>query len=105
MRSNITLRSSASFWPGSGLCPPLVCAFLLSSLSQAQSTRVNVDPRGDSAKKEDAIILSPFEVRTEQDKGFVASSSLAGGRLGSELKDTPVAYSVVTRDLIDALQL
>ncbi|MES2693138.1 MAG: TonB-dependent receptor plug domain-containing protein [Verrucomicrobiota bacterium] len=51
------------------------------------------------------ILLSPFEVNTDKDSGFVASSSLAGGRLAGELKDTPVAYSVLTKDFIDALQL
>ncbi len=51
------------------------------------------------------VLLSPFEVNTDKDDGFVASSSLAGGRLAGDLKDTPVAYSVLTRDFIDALQL
>ena len=50
-------------------------------------------------------MLSPFEVSTERDTGFVAASALAGGRLASELRDTPVAYSVITRDFIDALNL
>lgn len=55
--------------------------------------------------KEDVLTLSPFEVKVEKDEGFVATSSLAGGRLAGDLKDTPVAYSVLTKDLIDALQL
>ena len=50
-----------------------------------------------------AIMLSPFEVNTEKDTGFAAASSLAGGRLAGDLRDTPVAYSVITRDFIDAL--
>ena len=54
---------------------------------------------------EGPILLNPFEVNTDKDKGFVAASSLAGGRLAGELRDTPVAYSVLTRDFIDALQL
>lgn len=54
---------------------------------------------------ESPVVLSPFTVNTDKDKGFVASSSLAGGRLAGDLKDTPVAYSVLTRDFIDALQL
>ncbi len=49
------------------------------------------------------VVLSPFEVNTSRDTGFVANSSLAGGRLASDLRDTPVAYSVVTRDFMDAL--
>ena len=50
-------------------------------------------------------MLSPFTVSTERDTGFVAASSLAGGRLATDLRDTPVAYSVITRDFIDALQI
>lgn len=53
--------------------------------------------------KEDPVTLSPFTVSTERDTGFVAASSLAGGRLATDLADTPVAYSVITRDFIDAL--
>src|SRR5205807_1630810 len=51
----------------------------------------------------EAVVLSPFEVTTARDVGFVANSSLAGGRLAGELKDTPAAYSVLTREFIDAL--
>ena len=52
----------------------------------------------------DTVVLSPFLVSTERDVGFVATSSLAGGRLASDLKDTPVAYSVLTREFIDAVR-
>ncbi|MBL9190579.1 MAG: hypothetical protein JNK23_24090 [Opitutaceae bacterium] len=51
------------------------------------------------------VQLSPFEVNTDKDTGFAASSSMAGGRLATDLRDTPVAYSVITRDFIDALNL
>lgn len=54
---------------------------------------------------DDALVLSPFVVSTGRDAGFVAASSLAGGRLAADLKDTPVAYSVQTREFIDALGL
>lgn len=58
-----------------------------------------------TATTEPAVVLSPFEVRTERDTGFVAASSVSGGRLAGDLKDTPVAYTVLTSDFIDALQL
>lgn len=77
-----------------------VLALLASSLAGAvvvNAQSVVPPPR------EEAVILSPFEVRTERDTGFVAASSLAGGRLTTELKDTPVAYSVITSDFIEAL--
>ncbi|MDQ8201204.1 TonB-dependent receptor [Pelagicoccus enzymogenes] len=54
---------------------------------------------------EEVFELSPFVVSTEQDDGFVAANSLAGGRLSSSLKNTPAAYSVQTREFIDALGL
>ncbi len=51
----------------------------------------------------ETVELSPFVVNTEKDTGFAASSSLAGGRLATDLRDTPAAYSVITREFIDAL--
>ena len=47
------------------------------------------------------MVLSPFEVRTDKDVGYVATSSLAGSRMNTDLRDTPVAISVFTRDFLD----
>ena len=60
---------------------------------------------GRSDDSEQPVVLSPFAVNAERDVGFVAASALAGGRLATDLKDTPAAYSVLTRDFIDALSL
>ena len=62
-------------------------------------------PAPSSAGKDSAIVLSPFEVNTSRDEGFVATSALAGGRLNTELKDTPVAYSVLTKEFLDAFNI
>ncbi|MGH7947124.1 MAG: TonB-dependent receptor plug domain-containing protein, partial [Opitutaceae bacterium] len=70
-----------------------------------------VEPVSASASKtrppgeKDVIELSPFEVRTDQDRGFAATSSLAGGRLATDLRDTPAPYSIMTREFIDALNI
>src|SRR4051812_32234010 len=53
----------------------------------------------------DATVMSPFEVNTSKDQGFVATSALAGGRLNTPLKDTPVAYSVLTREFLEAFNI
>lgn len=79
----------------------------------AGSVRPNPGPRSDSRSAatpsspatEDLLKMSPFEVSTERDNGFIAASSLAGGRLAGDLKDTPAAYSVQTREFIDTLGL
>ena len=51
------------------------------------------------------VTLTPFTVSAEKDVGFVAASSLAGGRIATALKDTPVAYSVVTAEFLEAFNL
>ncbi len=56
-------------------------------------------------EKEEAVVLSPFSVSTSRDVGFVAAASLAGGRMSTDLKDTPLAYSVITKEFIQALNL
>lgn len=45
---------------------------------------------------EEIIELSPFEVNTEKDKGYAATSTLAGTRINTELKDVGSAIQVVT---------
>jgi len=51
------------------------------------------------------VQLDPFSVTADSDVGFVAASSLAGGRIATALKDTPVAYSVVTKEFLDAFNI
>ncbi len=58
-----------------------------------------------AASGKDVVELSPFTVNSDRDRGFVAASALAGGRLSTDLRDTPAAYSVLTRDFIEALQI
>jgi iron complex outermembrane receptor protein len=46
------------------------------------------------------VALSPFVVNTDQDTGYAATSTLAGSRLNTELRDTPAAISVMTREFL-----
>lgn len=48
-------------------------------------------------------MLTPFEVSTDRDVGFVATSSLAGGRMATNLKDTPVPYTILTSEFLSSL--
>lgn len=58
-----------------------------------------------AAAKAEAVVLSPFEVNSARDSGFVASTAVAGGRLAIDLKDAPAAYSVLNKEFLDALQI
>lgn len=45
--------------------------------------------------------LSPFEVQSNSDVGYVASSSLAGSRINAELWEIPAQISVMTKEFLD----
>ncbi len=49
---------------------------------------------------EDIVELSPFEVVSSQDRGYAATSSLAGSRLNMRLRDVASAISVVTPEFL-----
>lgn len=78
-----------------------VVGWLVASTPLDAQTRTG--PSAPDTPQDEAVVLSPFFVNTGRDTGFVAASSLAGGRLAGDLRDTPVAYSVITKDFIEAL--
>ncbi|WP_414662191.1 TonB-dependent siderophore receptor [Horticoccus sp. 23ND18S-11] len=54
---------------------------------------------------EPAVVLSPFEVNSTDDKGYAASSALAGTRTNEKLANLPNSISVFTADLMSDLAL
>lgn len=57
-------------------------------------------PAPASASGDEPLVLSPFTVATEKDVGYVATSTLAGTRLNTPLRDTPIAISVFTEEFL-----
>jgi hypothetical protein len=97
----------------------LLAAFVLSGFSSAALAQTSPAPtptaadrtvpsrtevEGEGAAKT-PVVLSPFEVNSQKDSGFMAASAVAGGRLAIDLKDAPVAYSVLNKEFLDALQI
>lgn len=72
--------------------------WLLTALVTSALSAQPVAPGSAGAGKDGVVTLSPFNVSSERNTGFVAASSLAGGRLAGDLKDTPVGYSVASTD-------
>ena len=96
LRFTVRHHVRISFWLiGFGPSVPLVAQQAPAPGSMRPATPAGGDP----------IELTPFTVRTDRDEGFAATSALAGGRLATDLRDTPAAYSVMTREFIDALNL
>jgi len=53
------------------------------------------------AQETEVIELSPFAVDASQDRGYMASQSMAGGRLSSEIKKTGASIQVVTDEFLN----
>lgn len=84
---------------------PHVRRLVLAAALPAASLPAQTVPPAPAARAADPIELTPFTVSSDRDEGFAATSALAGGRLATDLRDTPAAYSVMTREFIDALNL
>ncbi len=81
----------------------LAAAFTSAPSLYAQSAAPS--PSSASSAKEEAVILSPFEVNSDDDKGYAASSALAGTRTNEKLANLPNSISVFTADLLSDLAL
>ncbi|MDQ8181012.1 TonB-dependent receptor plug domain-containing protein [Pelagicoccus sp. SDUM812005] len=54
-----------------------------------------------SDNEEETFELSPFVVSSNEDSGYMATSTLAGSRLRSSLQDVSASISVVTEEFMD----
>lgn len=88
-----------SFLPRIGLTFVVLQSVALVPSSAQQN---NPQPEASAEKRDDEVmVLSPFVVSTQRDFGYTATSSLAGGRLATDLQKTPAAISVLTREFLD----
>lgn len=71
---------------------------LLAAGVQAQ-TAETASPAAPAAEDE-IVVLSPFEVTASESTGYVATTTLAGSRINTQLKDVGSAISVVTSEFL-----
>lgn len=62
-------------------------------------------PSQDAGDAPKAVLLSPFEVSTDRDRGYQAQTTLAGSRLNSSLKDVASPTSAFTETFLRDLGL
>jgi len=75
--------------------PVILGASVLGAFAQ------DMTPVGTSnVDEQDVYELSPFEVSTDSDVGYLATSTLAGTRIRTELKDVGSAISVITAEFM-----
>src|SRR5690349_16170225 len=79
-------------------------SLLLATLAALPVHAQSVAPPPAAAKPADAEpieTLSPFVVQTSRDTGYQATSTLAGTRLNTPVKDLAASISIYTKDFIE----
>jgi len=61
---------------------------------------LNAQTKTPPEEKDNVVVLSPFVLSVGEDKGYRATSTLAGTRLRTDLKDVGTALSVVTEQFL-----
>ncbi|MEI6467821.1 MAG: hypothetical protein WCQ89_24080, partial [Verrucomicrobiota bacterium] len=75
-------------------------SFVLTALPFALVGSAQTAP-AERGEARETITLSPFQVRSDADQGYTASNTLAGSRLNTELKNTPAAVTVFTKEFLE----
>jgi outer membrane receptor protein involved in Fe transport len=100
----VPARISRSPLPRAALCA--LGSLALLSLGQVNAQTAAQPSAAASATAngtEEVVRLNPFEVTSENDKGFQSGSVGTTARMKVDLADTPVSYSIINREFIDAL--
>ncbi len=66
--------------------------------AQTTAPASNATPK--KVEAEEVLVLSPFEVKAEDDTGYQATQTLAGTRIRTDLKDVGSAISVITKEFM-----
>ncbi len=75
-------------------------SFVLTALPFALVGSAQTAP-AERGEARETITLSPFQVHSDADQGYTASNTLAGSRLNTELKNTPAAVTVFTKEFLE----
>ena len=53
-----------------------------------------------TAESDEPVVLSPFVVKSDTDKGYRATNSISGTRLNTPIKDIPMPIEVITEEFL-----
>ncbi len=80
----------------------LLPAVLLPLVATTAGIAANpASPPASTSPSEPPVTLSPFEVTASSDVGYVATSTLGGTRLNTDLRDVASQVSVMTQEFLD----
>jgi outer membrane receptor protein involved in Fe transport len=77
-----------------------VIAFCLAASLTLQAQTAPSSSSTSAQNSKEVIVLTPFQVSTDKDVGYMAANTLAGSRLNTSLKDTAASLSVLTSEFL-----
>ena len=105
LRNSVALLACiASGWPlaAQPAASATVDAATLAKYDKNGNGQLDTDELAAQQKDaESVMVLSAFEVRTDQDRGYQAVNAGSGGRIDMEMRLTPNALSVLTKDFLE----
>lgn len=66
----------------------------------AASTPLEAQTTSGAPATDPTVVLSPFEVTAENDRGYVAGNTLGATRVNTLIRDLPLQINIVTEDMI-----
>ncbi|KAF0095882.1 MAG: TonB-dependent receptor plug [Puniceicoccaceae bacterium 5H] len=76
---------------------------LASSLALVCTSSLGQETAPEEPDEEQVFELSPFEISTAEDSGYMATTSLAGSRLKTDLRDIAAAVQAITPEFVQDL--
>ncbi|HEX2852767.1 MAG TPA: TonB-dependent receptor plug domain-containing protein [Opitutaceae bacterium] len=73
---------------------------LVAGRTWAQTAPTNAAADAKQKTEDGAIVLSPFTVSTDKDKGYKATNATSGTRLNTAIKDIPINIDVITNEFM-----
>ncbi len=68
--------------------------------SQGPRTAPAASARTERIGDEEVVVMSPFEVADETDKGYLRTNAVTATRIGTAIQDAPISVSVMSEDFI-----
>ena len=92
---NAALRKQLAEVQGKATTAPAIKPATASTVAPAASTK-----SASLATDEGVTALSPFQVKTDKDYGYLKTNSLTATRIGTEVQKTPLGISILSSDFI-----
>lgn len=102
-RTVLAVLASLSGWPlfAQTAAAPAPDAATLAKYDKNKNGRLDPEEQAEMQTDAAPLQLSPFEVRTDQDRGYQAANAGSGGRIDMPLKGTASATSAFTKEFLE----